>query len=51
MILDMCKPPEDVAKAVDAKVNEFAGKGFRTLGVAAANGTDDVAISGAAAAV
>jgi H+-transporting ATPase len=34
VILDMCHPPEDLAKAVNAKVNEFAGKGFRTLGVA-----------------
>jgi H+-transporting ATPase len=38
VILDMCKPPGDVAKAVDAKVNEFAGKGFRTLGVARLDG-------------
>jgi len=34
VILDMCHPPEDVANAVNAKVNEFAGQGFRTLGVA-----------------
>jgi H+-transporting ATPase len=39
VILDMCKPAEDVAKAVDAKVNEFADKGFRTLGVARLDGT------------
>ena len=39
IILDMCKPPEDLAKAVDAKVNEFALKGFRTLGVARLEGT------------
>ena len=38
VILDMCKPAENVAKAVDAKVNEFAGKGFRTLGVARLDG-------------
>jgi H+-transporting ATPase len=34
VILGMCKPAEDVAKAAETKVNEFAGKGFRTLGVA-----------------
>jgi H+-transporting ATPase len=37
VILDMCQPAEDFAKTVDAKVNEFAGKGFRTLGVARQN--------------
>ena len=37
VILEMCQPPEALAKAVDAKVNEFAGKGFRTLGVARSN--------------
>jgi H+-transporting ATPase len=40
VILDMCKPQANVAKAVDAKVNEFAGKGFRTLGVARLDGTE-----------
>ena len=34
VILEMCRPPEEVANAANAKVNEFAGKGFRTLGVA-----------------
>lgn len=34
VILEMCQPAEDLAKIVNAKVNEFAGKGFRTLGVA-----------------
>jgi len=34
VILEMCKPTEETSKAVNAKVNEFAGKGFRTLGVA-----------------
>ncbi len=38
VILDMCHPPEDLAKAVNTKVNEFAGKGFRTLGVARQDG-------------
>ena len=37
VILEMCKPAEDFAKTVNAKVNEFAGKGFRTLGVARQN--------------
>ena len=34
VILEMCKPPDATAETVEAKVNEFAGKGFRTLGVA-----------------
>lgn len=34
VILEMCHQSADFVKAVDAKVNEFAGKGFRTLGVA-----------------
>jgi H+-transporting ATPase len=34
VILEMCCPPSDLANMVEAKVNEFAGKGFRTLGVA-----------------
>ena len=38
VILDMCHPPADTVNAVNAKVNEFAGKGFRTLGVARADG-------------
>ncbi len=40
VILGLCQPPEDVAKAVTAKVNEFAGKGFRTLGVARSDGAE-----------
>lgn len=40
IILDMCHPSEDLAKNVNAKVNEFAGKGFRTLGVARLDGTE-----------
>jgi H+-transporting ATPase len=39
VILDMCKPSGDLAKSVNAKVDEFAGKGFRTLGVARLSGT------------
>jgi len=38
VILDMCQPPANVAQAVNAKVNEFAGRGFRTLGVARMDG-------------
>jgi H+-transporting ATPase len=34
VILDLCHLPEDRAQAVNAKVNEFAAKGYRTLGVA-----------------
>jgi H+-transporting ATPase len=37
VILEMCKPAEDFAKTVNAKVDEFAAKGFRTLGVARQN--------------
>ncbi|MGA9777802.1 MAG: plasma-membrane proton-efflux P-type ATPase [Limisphaerales bacterium] len=40
VILGLCQPPDDVAKAVNAKVNEFAGKGFRTLGVARSDGAE-----------
>jgi H+-transporting ATPase len=40
VILGMCQPPAEVTKAVDAKVNEFAGKGFRTLGVAHSDGAE-----------
>jgi H+-transporting ATPase len=40
VILGLCQPPEDVTKAVNAKVNEFAGKGFRTLGVARSDGAE-----------
>ena len=38
VVLEMCRPAQDVAKAVNAKVDEFAGKGFRTLGVARMDG-------------
>ena len=38
VVLEMCKPSQDVAKTVIAKVDEFAGKGFRTLGVARLDG-------------
>ncbi len=41
VVLDMCRPSEDLSKAVNAKVNEFAGKGFRTLGVARLTGSGD----------
>lgn len=34
VILEMCQPQAEEARAVNAKVDEFAGKGFRTLGVA-----------------
>lgn len=34
VILDMCRPSEALANTVNTKVNEFASKGFRTLGVA-----------------
>ncbi|MCP5524203.1 MAG: plasma-membrane proton-efflux P-type ATPase [Verrucomicrobiales bacterium] len=34
VILELCEPPEELAHRVEARVNEFAGKGYRTLGVA-----------------
>jgi H+-transporting ATPase len=34
VILEMCCPAEDLANQVNAKVDEFARQGFRTLGVA-----------------
>jgi H+-transporting ATPase len=40
IVLELCRPPEDVAKAADAKVTEFAGRGYRTLGVARKDGPE-----------
>ncbi|HTX21198.1 MAG TPA: plasma-membrane proton-efflux P-type ATPase [Candidatus Aquilonibacter sp.] len=40
IILEMCQPAADLTKAVDAKVNEFAAQGYRTLGVARTDGSD-----------
>jgi H+-transporting ATPase len=34
VILEMCQPPEEVAEAANTKIDEFAAKGYRTLGVA-----------------
>jgi H+-transporting ATPase len=34
VILELCKPEGSLANEVNAKVDEYAGKGFRTLGVA-----------------
>jgi H+-transporting ATPase len=34
VILGLCHPPDDVAQMVNAKVDEYAKRGFRTLGVA-----------------
>ncbi|MFN2273299.1 MAG: plasma-membrane proton-efflux P-type ATPase, partial [Anaerolineales bacterium] len=34
VILELCHPEEDVTKQANAKVDEFAEKGYRTLGVA-----------------
>jgi H+-transporting ATPase len=39
VVLEFCRPPGDLAQKVNAKVEEFAGQGFRTLGVA--RGDDD----------
>jgi H+-transporting ATPase len=40
IILEMCHPPADVVRAVNTKVNEFAGQGYRTLGVARGDGPE-----------
>jgi H+-transporting ATPase len=34
VILELCRPPQDLAEKVNAKVDESAGQGYRTLGVA-----------------
>jgi H+-transporting ATPase len=34
VILELCRPPADRAEKANAKVEDFAGQGFRTLGVA-----------------
>ena len=34
VIISMCKPTTDIQNQANAKVNEFASKGYRTLGVA-----------------
>jgi H+-transporting ATPase len=34
VILGMCKPSPEIQNQANSKVNEFAGKGYRTLGVA-----------------
>jgi H+-transporting ATPase len=39
VILGLCHPPEDVTRLVNAKVDEYAQRGFRTLGVARRDGT------------
>jgi H+-transporting ATPase len=38
VVLDLCAPAEDFARSIQAKVNEFAAQGYRTLGVASFNG-------------
>ena len=40
VILDLCHPPADVIQTVNAKVNVFAGQGYRTLGVARSDGSE-----------
>ena len=37
VILDLCKPDEGKKKDIESKVEEFASKGFKTLGVAKSN--------------
>jgi H+-transporting ATPase len=40
VILGLCRPEKDTAEQVNAKVEEFAGQGFRTLGVARSDDGD-----------
>ncbi len=40
VVLDLCAPEKKFAQAINAKVNEFAAQGYRTLGVARYNGAD-----------
>jgi H+-transporting ATPase len=40
VILELCRPPGDLAGKVNDKVDEFARQGFRTLGVARSDGGD-----------
>jgi H+-transporting ATPase len=40
VILELCHPAADVADRVNAKVDEFARQGYRTLGVARSDGKD-----------
>jgi H+-transporting ATPase len=34
VVVELCRPPAEVVEQINAKVEEFAGRGFRTLGVA-----------------
>ncbi len=40
VILKLCQPADDIAGKINVKVNEFAAEGYRTLGVARADGGD-----------
>jgi H+-transporting ATPase len=40
VILELCHPPADLADQVNAKVDEFARQGYRTLGVARSEGAE-----------
>jgi len=39
VILDLCKPDKDLKEQSNLKVEEFAGQGYRTLGVARSSGS------------
>jgi len=39
VILELCSPSQDLRDKVNAKINEFADKGYRTLGVAKDTGS------------
>jgi H+-transporting ATPase len=40
VILELCQPGAEVADQINAKVDEYAGQGYRTLGVARSDGQD-----------
>jgi H+-transporting ATPase len=39
VVLSLCKPARELEKKTNLKVDEFAGQGYRTLGVARSNGS------------
>lgn len=41
VILELCKPAADLADKANARVDEFARQGYRTLGVARSDGDDN----------
>jgi len=46
VVLEMCRPSDDLTKQVTDKVDAFAAKGYRTLGVAKGSSDDDLQFLG-----